>query len=102
MPTYDEFYELTEASSSWVTNYNGSGINGYLFTGNNQELFLPAAGWGDYSELTNITTNGRYLSSTQSSDGPGYNYVCEFDSYGPSVSDWGIGYGCPIRPVKSV
>ena len=48
MPTEDEFLALTAATtSSWVTDYQGSGINGRLFTDktdSSKVLFFPAAG----------------------------------------------------------
>jgi len=36
---------LNQTTNVWVTNYQGSGINGRVFTGtNNKTLFIPAAG----------------------------------------------------------
>ena len=50
MPTKADFVELSvNTDSEWVTNYNGSGVNGYKFTSNkegyqNNSIFIPAAG----------------------------------------------------------
>ena len=47
MPTYDEFQELIEnTTSTWVSNYMGKGIKGRLFTSkvNRNSIFFPAAG----------------------------------------------------------
>ena len=47
MPTTLDFQELYDnCTSAWVTNYNGSNVNGCLFTSkiNGATLFFPAAG----------------------------------------------------------
>lgn len=46
MPTVDEFNNLiNNTTHAWVTNYNGSGVNGMLFTSNadGKTLFFPNA-----------------------------------------------------------
>lgn len=56
MPTQDDFNALlTNTDQTKVTNYNGTGVNGWLFTGKgeyaNKHIFLPAAGnIGQYEE----------------------------------------------------
>lgn len=48
MPTYDEYSELKNAcNTTWVRDYNGTGINGRLFTlkdDPSKTLFFPASG----------------------------------------------------------
>lgn len=46
MPTKEEYKELIDnTTSEWVTDYNGTGVSGRLFTAENgNTLFLPAAG----------------------------------------------------------
>ena len=46
MPTETEYQELiNNITSEWVTDYNGTGVSGRLFTAENgNTLFLPAAG----------------------------------------------------------
>lgn len=45
MPTSGQCQELlANTTYRWVTNYQGSGINGGTFTANGQTLFIPAAG----------------------------------------------------------
>ena len=48
MPTKEQIIELkSNTISDWVTNYNGSGVNGILFTSKSdtsKKLFLPASG----------------------------------------------------------
>ena len=49
MPTIEQIRELkSNTISNWVTNYNGSGVGGMLFTSksdNSKKLFLPAFGY---------------------------------------------------------
>ena len=47
MPTKDECQELIDnTTNEWITNYNGSGVNGRKFTSkiNGNTIFIPAAG----------------------------------------------------------
>ena len=64
MPTADELIPLVNADGSnrvtctWVYNYNGSGVDGCIFTGNtdgyrDHSIFLPAAGYYDSGYATN-------------------------------------------------
>ena len=49
MPTIEQIRELkSNTISNWVTNYNGSGVGGILFTSksdNSKKLFLPGCGY---------------------------------------------------------
>ena len=47
MPTKAELQELIDyTTNEWFTNYNGTGVNGYKFTGSNgNSIFIPAAGY---------------------------------------------------------
>ena len=49
MPTKEQIIELkSNTISNWVTNYNGSGVGGMLFTSksdNSKKLFLPGCGY---------------------------------------------------------
>ena len=49
MPTVEQIRELkSNTISNWVTNYNGSGVGGMLFTSksdNSKKLFLPGCGY---------------------------------------------------------
>jgi len=56
MPTKDEYAELINGTnSSWVENYDGiKGLNGILLTGRfrrNASIFIPAAGYGNGTEI---------------------------------------------------
>ena len=63
MPTVDQFNELLDKSNctnEWVTDYNGSGVNGRLFTSvrNGNKLFIPSAGVCNGSELYGVGEYG--------------------------------------------
>ena len=97
MTTKDEFQELIDnCNSTWTTNYNGTGVNGYVFTSNinGNSIFFPAAGYYYGSLVDGGDSYGFYWSASwfSSSDAwyldfyPGGAYV--FDSnrcYGQSV-----------------
>jgi len=63
MPTkaqFDELLNTTYVTNAWVTNYQGSGVNGRLFTSvadNTKTLFFPAAGSCYNGSVDNV---GRY------------------------------------------
>jgi len=69
MPTEADFNELLNTSyctKSWVTNYEGSGVNGYLFTSkaNGNALFFPAVGICNSGSVSNVGSYGRFWSSS--------------------------------------
>lgn len=65
MPTEAEFKELIENTThAWVTDYKGSGVNGYTFTGNGNSIFLPAAGYRYHTDLVDQGSKGLYWSSS--------------------------------------
>lgn len=70
MPTKDDFLRLINnenSTHSFVNDYKGTGVNGILFSGINDfagnELFLPAAGFRDFSDLYSVGTELYYWSS---------------------------------------
>ena len=66
MPTRAQIEELTANTTyQWVTNYNGSGINGDLFTAQNgNSIFLPAAGFWIDSVFCAAGSQAIYWSSS--------------------------------------
>lgn len=107
MPTRAEFQELIDnTSSEWITNYNGTGVNGYLFTANNgKSIFLPAAGCRDGTSLYGAGSGGRYWSSSLYSGNPYNAYDLYFGSgrvnvYGLYFYHYGRRYGRTVRPVR--
>ena len=72
MPTKDECQELIDnTTNEWITNYNGSGVNGRKFTSkiNGNSIFIPAAGVkegssvdvvGEFTNLWSSSLNSTY------------------------------------------
>lgn len=103
MPTREEFQELIDnTTNAWVTDYKGSGVNGFTFTGNGHTIFLPAAGYNDGTDLTEVGTRGYYWSSSlhYSLTHQGRNFV--FSSSGIKPSNRGRYRGLSVRAVKEV
>jgi len=103
MPTAAEFRELiNNTTHAWVTNYKGSGVNGFTFTGNSHTIFLPAAGYLDDTNLSGQGRYGHYWSSSIYENSP---YFGPFLSFGDSGSfnvsiNGGRCYGYGVRAVK--
>ena len=103
MPTKEEFDALCSLTKTWKTDYNNSGINGYLFTDKNgNSIFLPAAGYGDDTDFENVDgIGGCYWSSSleDTSNQEAY-YLCFTCEVGASTVSDGRFYGHPVRPVS--
>ncbi len=103
MPTKADFDELLgNTSNQWVTNYNGTGVNGRLFTANNgRSIFLPAAGWRGDTLLNFAGSTGNYWSSSLYTDSPYYAYYLDFISGGVYIDNGSRRYrGHTVRPVR--
>ena len=104
LPTLAEMDALLSLTKEWVTDYNGSGINGCKFTGNGNTLFLPAAGDRNYTTLYNAGYNGQYWSSSLSTGGPDFAYRLYFysDSFGNYFrrGSYFRYFGFSVRPVS--
>jgi len=101
MPTDAEWTELrTKCTWTWVTNYNGSGINGRLVKATNgNSIFLPAAYYRSGTNLFGAGSNGFYWSSSLYTDLPYFAGGVYFDSDFVSRLD-GLRYnGLSVRPV---
>ena len=101
MPTKAQFESLTANTNyTWETDYQGSGINGGLFTDktdSSKVLFFPAAGRWSNGSHGNVGSGGRYWSSTPSTSVNAY--YLSFSSGSNSVSDSNRLYGYSVRPV---
>ena len=89
MPDIADFNEILNSSNctnSWVSNYNGSGISGRLFTSvrNNNTIFFPAAGYRSGSGLSGLGSSGGYWSRSLGSS-VGRGQYLSFDSGGIGV-----------------
>ena len=108
MPTYTDFCNILSSSYTdgryWVTNYNDSGINGFLVKGKagtvyeSNEVFFPAAGYSCGGSVVDAGSFGAYRSST-----PRYEstaYIMSFSSNGNrSVGSYNKSDCCSVRAV---
>ena len=102
MPTDAEWTELrTKCTWTWVTNYNGSGINGRLVKATNgNSIFLPAAG-RLYDTLPSLAGSlGRYWSSSLNTDYPYNAWGVDFGSDYMYKDYSGRSHGQSVRPVS--
>ena len=93
-PTRTQVQELTASTTyQWVTDYQGSGINGALFTAQNgNSIFLPAAGHWYNNSHSDANIGGGYWCSTPA-------YLLGFDNEGKGIGNRDRDYGWSIRPV---
>lgn len=100
MPTLDEFNELvTKCSWTWGTQ---NGINGYYVTGNNNTIFLPAAGSYGANFKGEKGDAGYYWTSYLYTDQPDCSWSLAFNQEGvDGYCATGRAVCAPIRPVSS-
>lgn len=76
MPTDGEFQELLDNTTNvWITNYNGTGVNGRKFTSKTDEskyIFIPASGFRSGSSLIGQGNYGYVWSSSLYIDCPDF------------------------------
>ena len=99
MPNQAQLQELTANTTyQWITDYQGSGINGGLFTAQNgNSVFFPAAGsWNNGSQYS-VGNNGGYWGS--SPNGSSSAYGLYFNKSYKYVNDGYREYGFSVRPV---
>ena len=100
-PSDGEWIELRDNCTwIWKTDYNGSGINGYLVTGtNNNSIFLPVAGYRDSSSL-NDTDSGHYWFNRLHEDNVTDAWQLSFTSSEPyNCFSFPRSAGLSVRPV---
>jgi hypothetical protein len=104
MPTETQFQELLNTTyNTSVTDYQGSGINGCLFTSktNGNTLFIPGGGYAYEGSAPNVGYYGYVWSSSLSSSNAEYGCSLDFDSGADSARVIGYGryYGQSVRGV---
>lgn len=106
MPTREEFLQLNQAvNKEWVTNYNGSGNNGFLCTDKNDSskiLFFPAAGFAYNGSKYRVGNLGYVWSGSLFTND--VNGAWSFGFYDKGVSwDYATSryYGFSVRGVAS-
>ena len=106
MPTKDELKELIDnTTNQWVTNYNGSGVNGYKFTSNkegyqNNSIFIPAAGNCYDGSVHGVGSYGGVWSSSLNTSDPYNAWSLYFNSGSCSVSSSSRYGGWSVRGVR--
>ena len=102
MPTDAEWDELmAKCTWTWVTNYNGSGINGILVKATNgNSIFLPAAGYRLDTSLYNVGSYGYYWSSSLRTGNPGGAWDGYFSSDNVYRFYDNRDRGLSVRPVS--
>lgn len=98
MPTQAQLEELTANTTyQWVTDYQGSGINGGTFTANGQTLFIPAAGRYNNGSLYGVGESCNIWSSTPNGSSNAYNLFFYDGNKGVSSNSRSRGYS--VRAV---
>lgn len=78
---------LNQTTNAWVIDYNGSGINGRVFTGTNgNTMFVPAAGYRYGTSVYVVGSTARWLSSSLYSVGSVYGRILDFNSSNCSMA----------------
>jgi hypothetical protein len=97
-----ELFNTDNCTNALVTDYNGSGVNGLLFTSvsNGNTLFIPAAGGCNGGSVSNVGSVGGVWASSLSSSNVSRAWYVSFYSRGGGVSnDLGRFYGSSVRGV---
>ena len=103
MPTETEIQELiNNTTNKWVTNYNGSGVNGRKFTSKTDPtkyIFIPASGYRSGSSFYNRGDYGSIWSSSLDTSTPKRAYHLYFNSNFADVLVGNRNYGRSVRGV---
>lgn len=98
MPTKEQIKELDDNCKYEWTTLNG--VKGGKLTGpNGNSIFLPAAGWRLFDDLSRAGEYGSFWSSTQSPDDSDYAYYLGFSSDRADGGDNFRDSGRSVRPV---
>ena len=103
-PTQTELQELLEKTDNqWVTNYKGSGVNGYKFThktDTSKYIFIPASGFRSVSSFDDQGTDGLIWSSSLFTSNPNYALLLGFNSGSAYANNYyNRSYGFVVRGV---
>ena len=103
MPTSTEFQELYDNTDHvWITNYNGSGVNGTKFTSktNGNSIFFPASGYANGTRVNDRGSRGGFWSSSLHPSVSYYGLRLHLYSGGVVPQDYsGRIYGFCVRSV---
>ena len=100
MPTEADFNELLSGTTNeWITNFNGTGVNGRKFTSKtdtSKYIFIPAAGRCDAGSVYNVGRNGYVWSSSLDTSNPNGAWRLYFSSgscyvdYNDRCNGWSV------------
>ena len=101
MPTKAEIQELIDKTTNeWVTNYKGTGVNGYNFTGSNgNSIFIPAAGDCYNGLVGGVGGDGAVWSSSLNTSTPRKAWYLYFDSGSCNMDNYDRYSGQSVRGV---
>jgi len=103
MPTEADFNALSAATTNvWVTDYQGSGVNGRLFTDKNDSskvLFFPAAGRCSDGSVNDVGSSGRFWSRSLGAKRVVLGRSLDFDSGYCAISNDNRRNGYTVRGV---
>ena len=103
MPTEAEFQELLSGTTNeWITNYNGTGINGRKFTSKtdtSKYIFIPAAGFCSDSSVSRVGYGGHVWSSSLDTSYPFNAWGLLFSSGYCSMGSYRRFLGRSVRGV---
>ena len=101
IPTKKQWDELLKyTNKKWIKNYNGTGVNGMLFTGkNSNSIFIPAAGTRLDSSLNYVGSYGRVWSSSINVNSFENAWLLRFDSEYCGMFYSNRYSGQSVRPV---
>ena len=104
MPTPAEFDELLSGTTNeWITNYNGTGVNGRKFTSKtdtSKYIFIPAAGRCYDGSVGSVGRDGDVWSSLLLTSYTGDAWDLSFNSNGCGISARERYYGQSVRGVR--
>ena len=103
MPTKDNFQELLDnTDNEWITNYNGTGVNGMKFTSKTDKtkyIFIPAAGGFYGGSDGSVGDNGYGWSASLNTSSPNYAWYLVFYPGNCNMSSYYRYGGLSVRGV---
>ena len=104
MPTKAECQELIyNTTNEWITDYNGTGVNGRKFTSKtdtSKYIFIPAAGYCGDGSVENVDYRGYVWSSSLNTSNPINAWHLDFLSVNCSMGNLSRYYGRSVRGVR--
>ena len=103
MPTLTQCQELlNETNHSWVTNYNGTGINGMKFVSKGDSskcIFIPASGYAWDGSFYDVGNYGGLWASSVNASLAQFAFSLYFDSSYCGVSNFSRYFGRCVRGI---